>query len=64
MKIRMVLLGRPLKLAVDNLYPGQIQTPLPSVVVNGEEQYEVEEILKSRTRCKKMQYLDKWGRYV
>jgi len=36
------------------------QTPLPPIVVDGEEEWEVEEILDSRWHRKRFQFLVKW----
>ena len=40
--------------------PGQVQPPSPPVIVDGEIEYEVEEILDSRRRNGKLQYYVKW----
>ena len=42
---------------------GQIQPPPPSVIVDNEEEYEVEEILDSCRRGRALQYLVKWVGY-
>lgn len=46
-KIILVFHVSQLELAADDPYPEQIQSPPPSVVVDREEEYEVEEILNS-----------------
>jgi len=43
---------------------GRVAPPPPKVVVRGEEQYEVEEIINSRLRRGKLQYLIKWKGYT
>ena len=51
--------------AADKPFPGQrVERPLP-VVVNGEEEYCVDEVLDSREygRWRKLQYLLKWSGY-
>jgi len=40
--------------------PGQIVDPSPPVVVNGEQEWEVDKILDSRTRWKKLYYRVQW----
>lgn len=47
MKINAVYHILLLELAAEDLYPGQIQTPLPPLVVNGQEEYVVEKVMKS-----------------
>ena len=50
--------------APDDPFPGcQQPTPPPPVVVDGEEEYEVEEILNSRYFRRRLQYLVKWQGY-
>src|SRR5262249_21295761 len=39
---------------------GQVQPSPPPVVVEGEEEFEVDEILDSRLRYRRLQYLVKW----
>ncbi|KAH0604569.1 uncharacterized protein H6S33_006946 [Morchella sextelata] len=43
--------------------PGHIQPPPPPVVVEGEEEFEVQEVLDSRIRHRQLQYLVKWTGY-
>lgn len=43
-----------------NPLPSHHQPPLPPVIVEGEEEPEVEEILDSRIRCSRLEYLVKW----
>ena len=48
----------------ENPLPGQVQPNLPPIIVNGEEEFEVDEILDSRLRYRKLEYLVKWiGEY-
>ena len=44
-------------------YPGQVIAPPPPVQINGDEEWEVEEVLESRIRYGKLQYLVKWTGY-
>ena len=51
-------------LAPDNLIPGRRQTPPPPPeLVEGKEEYIVEEVLNSRLFHQKIQYLVKWEGY-
>ncbi|KAH8145396.1 uncharacterized protein LAJ45_10679 [Morchella importuna] len=43
--------------------PGHIQPPPPPVIVEGEEEFEVQEVLDSRIRHRQLQYLVKWTGY-
>ena len=43
--------------------PGQRNPPPPPVIVNNEEEWHVEEVLDSRIRRKRLQYLVKWVGY-
>ena len=49
--------------AGDDPLPGQEIPPPPPVVVAGENEYHIEEILDSRIRRRKLQYLVKWTGY-
>ena len=53
-----VSLLEPCKLSTEGTVP-----PPPPIEVDGEEEYEVKEILDSRVRHRKLQYLIKWLRY-
>jgi hypothetical protein len=44
--------------------PNQYSTPPPPVTIEGEEQYEVEEVLNSRIWRNQLQYLVKWKGYT
>ena len=46
-----------------NIIPGRVQTPPPPVIVDGFSEYEVKEILDSRIRHNKLQYLVDWVGY-
>ena len=48
---------------VPNTIPGRKVPPPPPVVVEGDVEYEVEEIVDSRLFRKKIQYLAKWAGY-
>jgi hypothetical protein len=47
--------------ASSNSLPGQVVPPPLPVIVDGEEEWEVEELLDSRRRRGRLQYLVKWG---
>jgi hypothetical protein len=44
-------------------FPGRVIDPQPPVVVDGEEEYEVEEILSHRDARRRREYLVKWAGY-
>ena len=44
-------------------YPGQIVLPPPPVEIDGEEEWEVEEVLDAMIRYRMLQYLIKWTGY-
>jgi len=44
----------------DPILGRRLQTPLPPIIVDGEEKWEVEEILDSRWHRKRFQFLVKW----
>ena len=52
-----------LHLAADDPLPGQILPPPLPVVVDGEQEWEVEEVLDSRRVRRRLQYLVKWKIY-
>jgi len=47
----------------DNRFPSQIKEPPPPIQIEGEEEYERDEIIDSRLHYNKLQYLDKWRGY-
>ena len=49
-----------IKLYEDNKFPSQIQEPPPSIQIEGEEEYELDEIIDSRLHYNKLQYRTKW----
>ena len=49
--------------AADGSYPGQVALPPPQVEIEGEEEWEVEEVLDAKIRYRKLQYLIKWTDY-
>jgi hypothetical protein len=63
MKIHPVRHVSELEMAADDAYPGQQVPPPPPVEVDGEQEWEVEEVLDSRMRHRKLQYLIKWTGY-
>ena len=63
MRIHPVFHVSLLEHAANDPYPGQQTPPPPPIEVDGEEEYHVDEILDSRTRYRKLQYLVKWTGY-
>jgi hypothetical protein len=55
-------ISRLSKVSEDSL-PGQIESPPPPVIVEGEEEYEVEWVEDSRLFRRQLQYLVKWRGY-
>src|SRR5436853_2932882 len=49
--------------AADDPFPGQVPPPAPPVLVDGEEEWEVEDILDSRLHYRQLQYLVRWVGY-
>ena len=47
----------------DNPLPSQVKPPPPPIKIDGNKEYELEEILDSRHRYKKLQYRAKWKGY-
>ena len=47
----------------DNKFPSQIQIPPPPIEIDGEPEYELEEIIDSRLHRDKLQYRAKWTGY-
>jgi len=47
----------------ENPFPGRVQPPPPPIVVDGEEEWEVEEVLDSKLIHKRLHYLVKWKGY-
>jgi Chromo (CHRromatin Organisation MOdifier) domain len=52
-----------LRRAAENPLPGQIEQPEPPIMIKGEEQYEVDDILDARKRYGKVQFKAKWKGY-
>ena len=63
MKVHPVFHVSLLDPARDDPLPGQQIPPPPPVIVDGEKEHEVEEILDSRVRRRRLQYLVKWTGY-
>ena len=63
MKIHPVFHVSLLEPAADDPYPGQPQPAPPPVIVDGEEEWQVDDILDSRMRYRRLQYLVKWTGY-
>ena len=47
----------------DNQFPSQRQEPPPPIIIDGEPEYELEEIIDSRLHHAKLQYRAKWKGY-
>ena len=47
----------------DKLFPSQIQRPPPPIQIEGEDEYERDEIIDSRLHYNKLQYRAKWKGY-
>jgi hypothetical protein len=47
----------------ESTFPGRVQSPPPSVEIENHEEYEVDEILDSRRRWGKLEYLVHWSGY-
>ncbi|KAI0994621.1 hypothetical protein K3495_g13560 [Podosphaera aphanis] len=63
MKIHPVFHVSLLELAASEPVPGQVQLPPPPIIIDGEEEFEVEQIYDSRlTKRSGLQYLVKWTR--
>ena len=52
-----------LELYEDNKFPSQIQEPPPPIQIEGEDEYELNEIIDSRFHYNKLQYRAKWKGY-
>jgi len=47
----------------DNRFPSQIKEPPPPIQIEGEDEYELDEIIDSRLHYNKLQYRAKWKGY-
>jgi len=47
----------------DNRFPSQIKEPPPPIQIEGEDKYELDEIIDSRLHYNKLQYRAKWKGY-
>jgi len=47
----------------DNRFPSQIKEPPPPIQIEGEDEYELDEIIHSRLHYHKLQYRAKWKAY-
>ena len=50
-----------LECVADDSYPGQVIEPLPRVEIEGEGEWEVEEVLDSKIQYRKLQYVTAWS---
>jgi len=48
----------------DNRFPSEIKEPPPSIQIEGENEYELNEIRDSRLHYNKLQYRAKWKGYT
>jgi len=53
----------PLEPYQDNRFPSQIEEPTPPIQIEGEDEYELDEIIDSRLHYNKLQYRAKWKGY-
>ena len=63
MKIHNIFHISLLELYEDNKFPSQIQTHPPPIEIDGEPEYELEEIIDSRLHRNNLQYRAKWTGY-
>ena len=63
MKIHPVFHISLLEPVAQNPLRGQTQPPPPPIIVDNEEEWEISEILDSRRRYRRLQYLVKWTGY-
>jgi len=52
-----------LELYHDNMLPSQRTQPPPPIIIEGEQEYELKEIIDSRLHYEKLQYRPKWTGY-
>jgi hypothetical protein len=63
MKIHLVFHVSLLEPYYESRIPGQVQAPLPPIQVNGEEEFEVEEILDFKIKNRILYFLIHWRGY-
>jgi len=63
MKIHPVFHVSLLESVIENIIPERYQLPPSPIIINNNKEFEVEEILDSRIKYKKLEYLVSWKGY-
>jgi hypothetical protein len=63
MKVHLVVHVSLLEPYKESNIPGRTQLPPPCIEIDNHEEYEVEEVLDSRQRCGRLEYLVHWCSY-